>query len=169
MTTIRFGVLATIWTAAALGILQLRNVQFDHALCLPGRCGPPFGAILSIQLFWLLGIVTLAAALIRFVPNWPWRNVGLFIVLTTCVGMAIVIGVDYSRWQPAYLAGTAEISSLGFQVRRFFFPIITMTDVPWLQSIVGGVMLLFVAPGRHGDHGDHGDHGERSHTEPQSP
>ena len=55
MSTVRFGILASVWTAAALAILQLRNVRFEHAFCLPGRCGPPLGALLSIQLFLAVG------------------------------------------------------------------------------------------------------------------
>jgi hypothetical protein len=142
VSAIRFGFLASAWTATAWGILQLRNIRFDHALCLPGRCGPPLGALLSIQLFWLLGTVTIVVAMLYFLPNWPLRRIGVGVTMVALIGMAIVIGVDYARWHPAvHLADSPTFASFGYQFRRFVFPIVTMVDVPWLQTAIGGLLL----------------------------
>lgn len=153
MTTVRFAFLASAWTAAALGILQLRNISFEHALCLPGRCGPPLGALLSIQLFWLLGAVTIAAVMLILLPKRLLRRIGLVLALAAVIGMAIVIGVDYTRWprseQPF---ATPALATWGYQFRRFIFPIVTMTDVPWLQTALAGITMLFVGRDRGSQH-----------------
>jgi hypothetical protein len=138
MNTRRFIILAVIWSAAAYLILQLHNLTFQHAFCLPDRCGPPAGALLSVHLFWLLVLLTAVVVARWSKPDWPWKRVGSWLCVLAVVAIVVIIGRELSTF------GTPpeHATSISYYFRRLLFPIITLSDVPLIQLLLAGLALM---------------------------
>jgi hypothetical protein len=133
-------VAAAAWAGGLLGALSVQYLpdRFfgEHSVCGPWGCGAPPPALLACHGFWL---VLFAPATIyatrRLRPRTVWRlGAGL-------VGLAGVALMSVGVWQGLTWWAAVDPSLHRYVVQRYLFVLVTLTDVPVLETLLAGATL----------------------------
>jgi hypothetical protein len=130
------------WSAMLLASLSVARIPGDwgHGICGTWGCGPPIQALVACHLAWL---AALTPPLV-FVRHWSRRAQCKMGLLLAALSISAVIAlISYQRivWWP-------EVSDW----QRFFFwqrcgfCLVTAVDVPILQLLATGVLLIGLPP-----------------------
>ncbi len=128
------------WGLVLWGVLQIGDLPLSatHSICGPWGCGPPLPALIACHGAWLVILAPIAYLIPIRLSSFLSRIVGWSIMM---IGMLGVLGVglyESMTWLPA-----VDDSLQHYFVRRWAFSVITLTDVPMLQTIgLGGMFIL---------------------------
>ncbi len=121
--------------AGALSISQWPG-NWGHGVCGPWGCGPPLQALVACHLAWSVFLSPAAVLLVRRTPR-TRRRIGLALVLVSTASILFVIGYEWFTWWPV-----VSPWQQAYFLRRIGFVIVTAIDLPILQTLGIGVLLL---------------------------
>lgn len=130
--------LVPIWLVGLWGSLKIHelDLHLGHSICGPWGCGPPVEALLGYHAFWLVLIVPIALAAGAYFSSPSRRMLGLAILVIGTIAVAMVAGDDTFRYWKS-----SENSQ--YLIQRFFFTLATKVDIPMLQTMFVGAMLVW--------------------------
>ncbi len=127
------------WGMVLWGVLKIGEFPWPttHDICGPWGCGPPVTALIACHGAWLV-IFTPLAYVVPALTSWRHcRRIGW---LLQAVGMLGILGMglyELAVWLPA-----VPESVRTYFGHRWAFSVVTLTDVPLVQSIVLGTCLV---------------------------
>ena len=127
--------------AGALSIAQFSG-DWGHGVCGPWGCGPPTQALIACHLAWLV-ILTPPAVLLSRRTARPHRRLGMAFVLVALAALLAVILYQRATWW-----SSASQWQRPFFWQRCGFCIVTAIDLPIVQTLVVGVLLIAGPPRR---------------------
>ncbi len=130
-----------IWGIVLWGVLRIGELPWPttHDICGPWGCGPPLPALVACHAAWLV----IFAPIAYFVPVRlscthsrliGWSMMGLAVLGLVGVGVFEAV-----TWLPA-----VDHSIRPYFPRRWAFVVVTLTDVPLLQTIALGACFAWV-------------------------
>lgn len=139
MRLLKLIVVPSIWGASLLATLSLHHLAAldGPSVCGPWGCGAPTSALVSLHAAWC---VTLWPLLILAARHWSTvhtRRLGRVSAGLGTAGLLFLVCWQVFSWWPeqsAYLQG--------FLLQRCGFVIVTTTDWPLVQLLLGGGGLL---------------------------
>ena|GEM_PF-6361764 len=126
------------WLAAALATVFVAVIPYDpgESMCGVWGCFPPLTALVSLHLLWCVGLSASVWAMRRWFPM-LLRPVGLFLLFAAIVATTVIIADDLSSW----LSKTPD-QFRQFWPKRVGYRLLTLTDVPLVQSMLVGVYCV---------------------------
>ena len=141
--TLRFCLGLTAWVFALLGALSISQVPGDwgHWICGPWGCGPPLQALAACHFAWLVVMGPPAVWLRQsnLLSTRMVRRCGVALMMAGVLGLSGVVIYQRTMWWP----GASEWQQPYFW-HRCGFVIGTTVDVPIMQSVLIGSMLLLL-------------------------
>ncbi|QDT00745.1 hypothetical protein [Adhaeretor mobilis] len=142
--TFQNGLKLLAWTTMLLASLAVTQISGDwgHSVCGPWGCGPPTQALVGCHLAWfvvLLPLVFLSSNSSRLAVQSPIQlgmillGAGTLMLLTLLIYQGVVWWPEASEWQR------------NFFWQRFGFSIATSVDIPALQLLTVGFVMIGVA------------------------
>ena len=133
----------TLWGGLLWGSLLVAKLPGDggHGICGPWGCGPTMQALASAHLAWLVALSLPALFLMR--GTGPVRlRVGFLVTTLAVTAVVIVVAHERLAWWPQ-----VDQWRRSFFWQRCGFCIVTAVDIPVLQTLFLGLILLLY-PGR---------------------
>jgi hypothetical protein len=129
-----------VWGVIFLATLSIGQVQADwgHGICGPWGCGPPLQALIACHLSWLVVLLPLAA-LIQTTERFT-RFVGSMLITFGLIGIVGIIAYELFTWWPS-----ATELHRRYLWQRLGFSIVTLIDLPVIESIITGCFLYVQA------------------------
>jgi hypothetical protein len=126
------------WVAAAFAAVFVAGIPFDpgEAVCGVWGCFPPLPAVAALHLFWCVALSASVWAIARWRP-WVLRPIGFVLLLASVAGTATFVGNDLLQWLSAM-----PVEYRHFWPKRVAYRVLTLTDVPLLQSALAGVFCI---------------------------
>jgi hypothetical protein len=153
------------WGIALTATLSIARLPGDwgHGVCGPWGCGPPLQALAACHLSWLVVLLPLAGVSQTWLSRRQQRVLGIVGIMSGFVGMIGIATHEYCTWWPA-----VNEWQRGFFWQRVGFVIATWVDLPLVELILVGLLLLTLgqstenrgvaqARGRGGDDEGRGD------------
>ncbi len=144
-TTVRFCIGISIWAASLIAALSISRLpgEWGHGVCGPWGCGPPLQALVACHLAWLiaLGLPTLWVVRSHRVSVHRLRRIGGILLVLGVVGIAAITVYQRMAWWPAVSDWHHQ-----FFWQRCGFVLVTSVDLPLLQLMILGAVLLGVRP-----------------------
>ena len=133
------------WFAAAVGSLLVAAIPYDagESLCGVWGCFPPLPVLVAMHLFWCTVFGAILSAISHFRPG-LLRPLGIVLLLATSTVATVLLWNDLSTW-----FGSAPVEYHSLWPRRVGYTLLTLTDVPLVQSLVAGVACLAFGRCRH--------------------
>jgi hypothetical protein len=132
------------WSGMLLASLSVARLPGDwgHGICGAWGCGPPTQALVACHLAWLVALTPPVAFIMYRGRRAQWRAGSLLTVLSIAALLALIA---YQRmvWWPE-----ANEWQRSFFWQRCGFCLATSVDVPILQMLGLGLLLLCFAPSR---------------------
>lgn len=146
-TVLRNGLGLAAWAAslaAALSIAQWPG-DWGHGICGPWGCGPPLQALVACHLAWFVIVVPPSVAAHRSARVTPrtLRNIGVALCIVAALYIGAVVIDERMTWWPM-----ASEWQQDYFWHRCGFVLVTTTDLPVVQVLVGGVYLITTGQSR---------------------
>ena len=156
-----------VWGTALFAVLQIgiahEHAEHTHSICGPWGCGPPVAALVSWQGFWLVLVAPIVGLLIR---SWPanWLRTGGLVLFAA--GIATLVGIVI--WEVVTWLPLVEGHPQTYFVQRFFFSVITLSDIPIIPVTLAGIAMYLsarikrvtISRGTSRNEGTSSDHGQ---------
>jgi len=134
------------WAATLLAVLSIANLpgEWGHSICGAWGCGPPTQALVGCHLAWLVVLIPVALMICRQSHRTveSSQRIGKLFFLTGALLLVGVVLYQAATWWP-----TASEWQRSFFWQRCGFLIVTSVDVPMLQLLISGVIMI--RRGRH--------------------
>ncbi len=153
------------WGIALTATLSIARLPGDwgHGVCGPWGCGPPLQALVACHLSWLVVLLPLASVSQTWLSRRQQQVLGIIVMVSGCAGLIGIATHEYGTWWPA-----VNEWQRGFFWQRVGFVIATWVDLPLVELILAGLLLLTLgqstenrgvvqARGRGGGDEGHGD------------
>lgn len=128
-----------LWILAAWGVLKVHELQFASScdICGPWGCGPPVQALIAIHGGWAIFLLPAAYLASLKCSSKQLQRIGFGLILVGVIG---IIGVGIYQSMTWLQVTRPSLRQYFFQ--RWGFSILTLTDIPILQSVLFGTILL---------------------------
>jgi hypothetical protein len=128
------------WLAAALASVMVATIPYDpgEMFCGVWGCLPPLPAVAAMHLLWCVALGATVWAVNRWFPS-GLRALGFVLLIASIGATAALVSNDLSTWM-----AKTSVEARQFWPKRIAYRIVTLTDVPLVQSfVVGAACAIF--------------------------
>jgi len=140
---VRFVVMSLSWGAGIFAMLSLRHLHFaqGHTFCGPWGCGGRTEDLVAAHAAWCVALISPVVILVpKRTPARSWHTrFGVVVLCLATVGVASVVLHTWLVWLPA-----ATEYQRGFIWHRVGFAVLNMVDVPLIQMMLAGSLVLLM-------------------------